>query len=143
MSRGNSGGASRRGVQKRRAVPPGFLQHLHHAQRQMHASGLSSSLSMRGASARPVGVGVGSRTNPPARPAASTSSTTSGSTVSSCATSTAAPTAGASAAVAYIPVKTLPLLFAQRKRFLARHKHKAGHADAYHSRPGQTVSLAA
>lgn len=37
----------------------------------------------------------------------------------------------------YVPVRTLPLIFAQRKRHLQQHKAKAQHAAPYQRRAGE------
>lgn len=41
------------------------------------------------------------------------------------------------AARAYVPVKTLPLIFAQRKRHLQQHKSRQAHAEPYQQRDGE------
>eukprot|EP00887_Chlorella_sp_A99_P007226 scaffold2.g7226.t1 len=114
------------GAHKRRAVPPGFLGSQAQAFQRMSSVGLTEGLR---AHLRPT------RSGAAAAPSTSSSS--------SCG-SAAAPAAssGATSAAAYVPVRTLPLLFAHRKRFLQRHKAQAQFADEYQQRPGREGLLA-
>ena len=105
--KGAGSGSKHQGVQKRRAVPPGLLRDLLQARDEIRRVGLKEGHAVAPSAA-------GRSTGAAAGPAGPRSSS-----------------------AAYVPPRTLPLLFAQRKHFLQQHKAKAQHADAFQRQPGE------
>lgn len=103
--------SSHSGSTKRKAMPPGFLQDYMLAQQRMKSVGLYRSNAQESTHS--------------SAPEASTSSEPSSSYASA----------------GYVPVYTLPHLFAQRKQFLQQRKQFQPHCDVYRQHPDRPSGL--